>query len=437
MKHPRGPEGLRRRGLFTSAILEGQPWVGRHISNRCLRRHCHLLGRNFQTASEEVQRLRPGCHRLLAVLESRSRILTELHPKDWPIIPAVVRLAAYETSWLRTPEDWTPPAEGSAIDQWHHFVAHLFARYPVPSCLREAWFRRGPLEHLERDCYCAVAAGKSIRGVAGIPSSITHRVLHEALQRSNAHRLPEAIWRAQLKVLGGSEALAHQVMACTVVSDLPNHARWRRLVEKFIPVAGNPSDFGLVADALVMVAALQGTSRVESLLRLPLSDLRRFSRRHWQTLLKANHDCFPRSGLYNPEIRRALRMLVSRTWPPLLEEEWRLRLTGSDPENYVEWRMVELCSHAELISEGRIMHHCVADYSKQCLSGYYAIFSLRRREVTGSITQEDRHVTILVSRCRRDIAQMRGPGNRRVTLSERTLIWHWSRANNVRMSCWC
>ena len=83
------------------------------------------------------------------------------------------------------------------------------------------------------------------------------------------------------------------------------------------------------------------------------------------------------------------------------------------------------------------MHHCVAYYAKWCLSGSYAIFSLRRREVIGSDTLEHRHVTIMVSRDRRDIVQMRGPRNRAVLTSERTRVWHWARANGVRMSCWC
>ena len=293
MNHHRGPEGLRRRGLATPAILEGQPWVGRHISNRCLRRHCHVLGRTFRTDDLRLQGLRNACHRLLSVIESRSCVLTELHPKDYPIIPGVVRLAVYQMHWVRAPEDWTPSPEDSAIDQWHHFVAHLLARYTVPGCLQDAWFKRGALEHLERDCYCAVAGGRSIRGVPGVPSSISHGVLHDALKRSDARSLPEAIWRAQLMTLECSDALRDQVVASAVIADLPNHAHWRRLVEKFVPVVGNPIDFGLVADALAMAAAEHGTSRMDSLLRLPLRDLRRFCRRHWQALLKANDDCCP------------------------------------------------------------------------------------------------------------------------------------------------
>ena len=437
MKSHRGPEGLRRRVLYTTAILEGKPWVGRHVPNQCLRRHCHVLCRTFRADDRRLRDLRIACHRLLTVIESRSRILTEIHPKDCPIIPAVVRLAVYEICWLRSPDDWVPPQEVSAIDQWHHLVAHLLARHSVPACLKEAWFRRGPLEHLERDCYCAAASGRSLRMVPGFPSSISHRVLHEALQRTDVRSLPEAIWRAQAKVQGCPDLLGEQVMRSAVVRDLPNHSRWLRLVAKFVSVQGNPRDFGLAVDALAMVSAEHGTMRVDQLLRLPLADLRRFCRRHWQSLLKANHDCFLPEALYNPEVRRTLRMLVSRTWVPLLDQEWCLRLTGSDPENCVEWRMVELCSHAELMSEERSMHHCVGYYAGWCLSGCYAIFSLRRREVTGSLTQEHRHVTVLVSKSRRDIVQMRGPQNRSATTSERTLVWHWSRASGVRMSCWC
>src|SRR5687767_9985862 len=184
MKSHHGPAGPWRRVLITPAILDGQPWEGRAIRNACLRRHCHQLGRAFRTRDSNINAVREACRRLFVVIEARSRILTALHPNDLPVVSAMIRIAAYHGHWLRSPDAWRPAPEATAREQWSELLRHLFQHCAVPVCLESAWFARGALEHMERDCYCAAGAGRSVRTVGGFPSSVSHRTLHLALHES-------------------------------------------------------------------------------------------------------------------------------------------------------------------------------------------------------------------------------------------------------------
>ena len=182
--------------------------------------------------------LRAVCASVFLVLETRSKVLTEIHPTELAIVAGVARLGAYSDGWLRQPEDWRPDAKADARAQWADLLRHLLAEYPVPPFLDHAWEVFGTLQHIERDCWCALAQGISLREVAGFPRSVPHRVLHAALTSTSAsgsrsRTLAEAIWCAQLKALNASAALEAAVFSSRITGELGNYGVWSRLTAKF------------------------------------------------------------------------------------------------------------------------------------------------------------------------------------------------------------
>jgi hypothetical protein len=369
----------------------------------------------------------------LVVLESCSRILTELHPNELPVVSMVLRVAAYHQHWLRLPEDWKPVIHETAREQWSSLLRHLFERYPVPKCLEAAWLARGTLEHFERDCYCAAGAGHSVRSVMGFPPSVSHRTLHIALSECDEPSIAMAVWRAQLKVLAAGERLQREVMESRVVRDLSNHARWLRIVARFVHASEGAQDFGLVVDALAMVTAQEGQLRCEQLLRLPLHELRSWCRRWWQNLLKNNHELFAASQLHDPSTREALRQISSMIWSPLLNERWYMKESnGAQPTR--EWEMVELCSQSALIAEGHELRHCVASYGGRCRAGHTAVFSLRCRDLKCQPIFEERLVTVQVATKVRQVVQIRGYRNRMPDESAMAMVRDWAQSHGLRVS---
>lgn len=132
-----GRAAARPQAPVMPAVFSGRAWTARRLRNNCFRQHCHAAARSRRVIG--VPNWRVLGPRLLTVLEVRSRVLFDLHPKELGIAPAMVRLAAYAPSWVRQPEDWQPDPAQHARVQWNSFLRHLLALYPVPEFLDSAW----------------------------------------------------------------------------------------------------------------------------------------------------------------------------------------------------------------------------------------------------------------------------------------------------------
>lgn len=366
--------------------------------------------------------------RIFTVMETRSRVLHEIHPNEIAVVSAVARLGAYADCWLREPEDWRPRVEDDARAQWAHLLRHLLARYEVPGFLDSAWLVKGSLLHFERDCWCALGRGRSLSTVEGFPQSVSNRVLHHALVGDKGRSLAEAVWHTQLQQMRVSPALNDAVMSSRVPQELHHHALWLRLTAKFA-VAGDAtsSNFAFVADSLVAVSAHRGPAQVERLMTLPISDLIRHCNRFVTELLRSNgHLLTPEQVLAAAE-KAQLSKMVASSWTPTLGGE-PLQPGHSDPH----WWIDELCSLAALKQEGMAMSHCVAGYAKRCKDGSSAIFSLRHFETDAEGTRRAvSYATIEVHPASRKIVQIRASRNRPVNNSCQRMIHEWAQQNDL------
>ena len=107
-------------------------------------------------------------------------------------------------------------------------------------------------------------------------------------------------------------------------------------------------------------------------------------------------------------------------WPPSGIDPFRF-LDKRDDGLDREWSVVELCSSAALIAEGRAMSHCVATFVDKCRRRACSIWSLRLRIQD----QEKRMATIEVAPNRR-IVQIKARCNTFAGDRSQHMIIRWS-----------
>ena len=274
MSHHRHSEESRPSISITPAIAEGKPWTARLIPNNNLRQHCHLLARTFRGPHPLTDPIHDPCVRLLKVIEENSSLLTSFHPSEFPVIPVLVRIASYAPHWMRNPETWAGAISNEPRKILRSLSHHLFASWEMPEFFDNAWLVKGDMNYLERDWYCHLASGGSMRNVQGMPPSITSRALHLAMNSPCDLTLRQALRWGQIKALRGYDALLANVLSSWMVMDLSNDTVWSRMFQKLVAAENfDPIHFGLIADSLLETMNKGNCLRAESLVGLPLKDL--------------------------------------------------------------------------------------------------------------------------------------------------------------------
>jgi hypothetical protein len=429
MSTSRDPEGSRSAISVVMDIIDGTAWNARLLRNNSLRQHCRLLGRTFRGSHPQTNPLRLAARRLFGHVSHASDLLVATHPRELPVVPVMVRMAAYHRQWLRDPESWQPDAADSPERRLDNLARHLFARWPMPDWAGSAWLVKGGLFYLERDWFCHMGRGGSLRSAAGMPPSITNRSLHMALAAPANLTMREALRWGQVKALGGSDELLKEVLTSRMLRDLSNDAVWSRLLEKVAQAKYlDARTFGLMADTLVEAIRGEGWLRAETLVNLPLKELLAHSRKYWRTISTMGAEVLPEMKVVdidNPRVRAELGQLVATRWtrmPATRDFQW----FDESPKRSIEWQVVELTCQAQLLAESRMMRHCVSSYRRKCNSGASSIFSLRRIEDEDGHATKRWHLTMEVDRRTRRVIQVRGKYNRYATCEEFQILRKWA-----------
>ncbi len=432
----RHSEESRRSTAVVLNIVDGKSWTARFIPNNNLRQHCHLLARTFRGPHPNTDAIRSPCLRLLRAIMERCGLMVDTHPSQFQAVPVIVRIAAYSHRWIRDPETWPGTSSANPRDIVKSLVEHLFVNWSMPACFDSAWQIKGDLTYLERDWYCHLASGGSLRKVQGMPPSITSRALHLAMGAPADLTIREALRWGQIKSLGGTDQFLSEVLSSRMVKDLSNDAIWSRLFEKVVAANHfNPRNFGIIADALLVLIDLEKSHRASSLVNLPLNELLRHCRKYWQDILRLtliDHPDWHRTDLRCACVREELRRGNSEQWARLPFSK-PFESTCIDGENHVIVRIVELTSQSQLIAESRSMRHCVDTYGRSCLSGRTSIFSARTRESVDGRSLPTSHLTIEVHRQTRRIVQVRGRRNLLIDPKQTPLLRKWAEALKLAM----
>lgn len=301
---------------------------------------------------------------------------------------------------------------------------HLMASYPMPGFAFNAWDARGALAHTDRDWFCHVARGGSIRDAPGTPESLTKRAAHLMRDAGSELTIPQAMRFGQLRALRIPDPFIQAALRHPMATAFEEDGIWCPF---FMMVAQEPS---LGLDEFVgILHYLRAEIRDPNIKRVSLKErslrqLRRSARRALRGMLfiaRRNGFNYTEADLDRPDVQAHLCSLAASIWPPMKD------VAPFEITNEHRWHIVELCTQRDLQSEGSELTLCVASYGSRCRVGKSAIFSLRRWE-------EDEHywdpwITIEVDPRSRRIIEMRSIWNDPPIPRELEMVEAWAAEN--------
>lgn len=320
-------------------------------------------------------------------------------------------LARYHEQWIRPIEDWTPDSHNQRR-QFSSLVRFLFAKYDVPIFLDEVWFAGDTEEARQmQGWFLHVGAGGNIR-TADISVRLTKMMAHRFLEAPDDMPVKKALRWAQVVGQGGSDALAEAIRFSRLSGNFEHEDFWETVIMFLVnnPML-DPDQVGPLIDfihnqkyepreiihpggAIEMgdppqpSFAMKGRS-VDKLLRQIAE---------WHEQLAQEADAL--------EGHKGRKGHVV-TWPSSGIGELRVTEDTGKFEPQV-WTVRELLSNRELGAEGKVMHHCVSSYARNCRRGKTSVFTLRVKEESGDVQPV---LTIAVDARDRSVTQVRGKYN--------------------------
>jgi hypothetical protein len=334
-------------------------------------------------------------------------------------IEALIELDRNKGIWIRPVEAWRPKTH-NARRQLGELIRYLLVDYPVPAFMDAAWLGFGATRYQE--WFLAIGRGQNIRKL-GTPIPLTKKMAHHFPEAPEPFSIEQALRWGQVRGMGGCERLADEIASTRLGDSFQHEDFWVSIIRFLIE---NPMldrvHVGPIIDFIqhqrfeerdVWVA--QGVRRREpppqpnlSMQgRTPESLLRQVDRWH-RDLGKA-----ARGG--------ALEWESSK----IGELEFK---TGFEGRNLKIWRIRELLSSRDLVTEGRAMRHCVASYAGSCKAGRCSIWTMELESSEGV----EKHQTIEVNSTG-TIVQCRGPRNRMPTQQEISVLRRWAELRGLKI----
>ncbi len=384
--------------------------------------------RVFRSAAKRYSGASSAFDRLLWHARTRSAMM---RPSCTPqqnrtnVLMGLFALALHHDDWLRPVESWQP-AGLNPRPIFRSLADHLFVRHSIPAFLISAWFDSPRCRKLpQHEWFKHLGRGQNIR-TAGLPLRFTKTMAHLFSQAPHQFSVIRAIRWAQVRGLGGSEALARAIAGTRLGTKLENEAFWESVLYFFINQ--RKCDLSQVG---------------------PIVDFLQYQRFEWSEGVSTS-GIFGMQPPPQPNFTMKGRTAASMArlvveWHKHLGQEldgpslvWRRSpfkdfrfVDGSEDQgNMRVWTIAELLTSRDLRLEGKAMRHCVATYLKDCLRGTSSIWSLKLENRRGT----HRVLTIELDPQRRLICQIRGRCNRLCSAAERGLVGRWAAEQGLKIS---
>jgi hypothetical protein len=366
--------------------------------------HVPQISKSFVSDLRGVKRgKREKLRRLLAAVIARSpKIATREFWGPYYLLSIL--------SWKAEPEDWQPRGK-SAHSTFCSLVDHLVVEYPIPRFLYDVFYhhRRWTAGEGLAQFFAYLAAGGSpyrYMNSGFMPVVMTRKMCHVFLNTGNGTTFYNAVRRAQVKALGGSEPLARAICTSSLGRGLKANERfWITAIRWFCE--NMKGDFTQVAPLVDYIAEMHARSRDYSMKGRTLKSVMR-GMEAWHRELGRVRGL--RTKVYTPSGLRA--------------GAWKFKTNGNgDKPREVTWTMTEILSTAELAAEGKAMRHCVLMYARSIVSGRTSIWSLKSDGI--------RNLTVRVAREEKAVVEARGKCNRRATEAEMNKVSRWAKMNGL------
>ena len=397
--------------------------AGRMSSCDITRPQLQAFVRSIEKSSRDPAMRRSLCKLLLAVKDKADFLLEGISfaGRSYAYVDALIKINERRWQWIARLDDWKP-ATHNGRRQFSSLLRHLFARYPVPAFMDQAWFRTDARDEDYRRWFVAIGEGRNVRTL-DTPIPMTKAMAHHFLEAPDDYTIEAAIRWGQVHALGGGSRLTGALLGTRLCTDFSNDDFWSTVIRFFI---ANPmldrQHVGPIIDYLAAQKfetreVIVGPGQVE--VHAPPQPGLVMRGRTAATLLaqveRWHRELGRASSAENLYFRRSG------------VQEFQLTL-GKDEKKAV-WRIRELLSGAELVKEGRVMGHCVASYARSCAQGRCSIWSM---DVETAMGVEKRQTLELSAD--RVIVQCRGRHNRLPTAPELDIVRKWAAAAGLIVS---
>jgi hypothetical protein len=348
--------------------------------------------------------LRGAFTRLLTISRARSDLLRDLPPArraHYPQLTALRNLAGHHRDFIGDPLAWSGAPGRHPLAIIDSLARHVLGRYPTPRFLASVWFGGGDGDAAateRRGWYIAHARGRRFRDLR-LPIAMTRRIEHAFLHSPDHLAVDRALRRAEVIGVGGSPELADAVAATQLGSHFDRPALWRDVIAWLVR-RGDEVDLAWLPR---IIAAIRAAAEPPEL-----------ADRSFETV---------RRDIDRPVAPAPRQRSGVKVWRPASWQGAAFAVGG------VHWQVCELTDSAQLVFEGRMLHHCVARYARHCLSGGSQIWSLRRSIGDGRATPV---LTIEVNPRTQMIIQIRGERNQRAAGLPLALVRQWAERERLR-----
>lgn len=402
-----------------------------------------VLDAAIRAAQRRAQRVGPrvvaAFQYLLAIVQARTGLLSPSRvatDRSRVLVEALLAMAVHRWDWQRPLQAWTPPTSSPLpssgdLDVFASLAEHLFASYPVPRFMLNAWLGGvTTAARREQRWYIRLGAGESVRAL-DFPLPMSRSMAHAFRDAPVDLSVLAALRWAQVRALDGTRELARAVALTRLGREAVDEA--------------------FFAHVIAFLVAQETRCHLDA----PLVDrlVEFFHERRAAEAFTSLTGVWPAST--HPHDDVALCALGPKTRDRILDDwggrahrstqrrpsgfSWKaspfgglvwFRLDGTDARLRT-WRIRELCSSEALREEGIAMRHCVATYASKCASNPDASIWSMTVEDNG---QRLRAVTIEVNAKRREVCQVKGPANKAPKKRALEVLRRWAEEQGLALS---
>lgn len=375
---------------------------------------------NNEKAKKLVALMSSGSHQkefseIITLIAKKGKTETLLQ-EDY-MLEALACVAKEHTFFIRTIEDWKPKGR-SAEKLFASLVHHLFAKYPVPSCMTSLWFDSE--NKVARNWFIDVGQGKNASKLSHFPVPITKKEAHYFTKAPSKLTFIAAIRYGQAKAVGATTNFANNLIKTDLGKYLyPKEEFWKEVIA-FL-VRNNPTATAHQLEIVVeyiwnqkFVKRWGQNSKGEVVAKSPTEPNFNLKGKTWDSLWRRAFEWFKVVGF----IRK-----TSQEWAHFIVEN-----------NYIKAKtgqcfvFEQLLTKQELFEEGKNMNHCVGSYSEDCKKSDSAIFSLQNVLSRGKSL-----VTVEVNPKKREIVQASRRFNNYPSAAEIKIIEEWAKQNDLKL----
>lgn len=272
--------------------------------------------------------------------------------RDYKSVEVLHNISSFGNQMVRNIESW----ERKGFDkeeQLRSLIRHSFAIYETPVFLENTFFEFDKKFML---WYLQLGKGKSVKDLSQMPIHLTNKMAHEFKNAPNIFKPNEALRFAQALGFGASIKTA-KVIGFSKLSNINENEEkfWETVVLFFAKETNvNAKDLDKILEFLMYKYRENKKISMKNRTQRALI----FQALEWE------------KDVYKAEIGEILNWETSGITPLYLEK--------NENGKKVVYKTIELLNSIALFDEGNAMHHCVADYDKDCKEGVSTIFSLQR-----------------------------------------------------------